>query len=275
MSFFSISKNIIKENAYKASMSYVHSHKYYELYFQLDGTRTYFYNNKSYELSPNTLVVTKPNCLHKFENDSSFERILISAEADLFSKIQLDFLDSLAEKTLIKLAPDKMSAIIKILEDLLDYEKSVLPDKYVKIGLKLGFLFYQIEESTIGEIPPSHSLPQDYATMITAPTVLKIMDHIEKNYNKKIALNDLCKEYNLSRTWLCKCFLAANNMTIFQYKKMCQIQQAKKYLSAHPFSIEHISKLTGFSTPQQFIATFKKHTGVTPLVWRRKFFKKK
>ena len=264
MSFFAISKTKFKD----ASMAYLHSHEYYELYFQLDGERTYFCNNNYYDLKPSTLIVTRPNVLHKFEK-GPYERILISATADYFSKNQLAFLDSLDEKMLIMLAPDKMKDISKTLEELIEIENSVAEDKPIKISLKLGLLFHQIHSAEIGAGEPVLSLIQDSINYAISPTVLKIMDFVKKNYNKKISLDDLCREYNLSKTWLCKCFLQANNMTIFEYKMMCQINESKKLLQNTKYSIEKIALLVGFSSSRHFSMTFKKHTQTTPLNWRK------
>lgn len=255
-------------------MAYLHSHEYYELYFQLDGARTYFCNNKYYDLTPNTLIVTSPNVLHKFEN-GPYERILISVDADYFSKNQLAFLDSLNEKMLVKLSPEKMKYISKTLDEIIEIENSVAKDKPIKISLQLGLLFHQIYSAEVGTVAPILSLKQDSINYAISPTVLKIMDFVKKNYNKKITLDDLCREYSLSKTWLCKCFLQANNMTIFEYKMMCQINEGKTLLTGTKFSIEKIAQLTGFSSSRHFSMSFKKHTGTTPLRWRRKFVKKK
>ena len=270
MSFFSISKTNFSEN----SMAYLHSHEYYELYFQISGTRTYFCDNKYYNLPPNTLIVTRPNVLHKFEN-GPYQRILISVDADYFSKNQLDFLDSLDKKQLIQLSPDMMSDIYKNLEEMMNVERSVTSDKTILISLKLGLLFHQLYLAEIGTIKPSLFSQQDSINFNIMPTTLKIMDFVKKNYNKKFSLNDLCKEHNLSKTWLCKNFLNANNMTIFEYKMMCQINEGKKLLTGTNYSVEKIAKLVGFSSSRHFSMSFKKHTGTTPLHWRRKFVRKK
>jgi len=266
MSFFSISKTQKINN----TMAYLHSHEYYELYFQVSGFRTYFCDNKYYNLSPNTLIVTRPNVLHKFEN-GPFERYLISVDRGYFSDSQLDFLNSLDEKMLTKLKPQHVNSIIETLNELTDIENSVMEDKHVLISLKLGLLFHQIHIAQAGNVEPITTLEKDAINYTFSPTILKVMDFMQKNYNKKISLNDLCQEHHLSKTWLCKCFLEANNMTIFEYKTMLQINAAKKLLRSSDHSIEKIAQLVGFSSSKHFSSTFKKHNGTTPLHWRKNF----
>ena len=266
MSFFAISKTQQKDN----SMAYLHSHDYYELYFQISGFRTYFCDNKYYNLPPNTLIVTRPNVLHKFEN-GPFERYLISVDRNYFSESQLDFLNELDEKMLISLDPKQMSKILDSLNELRDIESSVADNKHILLSLKLGLLFHQIYVAQTGTIEPTTALEKDTINYTISPTILKVMDFVQKNYSKKISLNDLCQEYHLSKTWLCKCFLQANNMTIFEYKTMLQINAAKKLLRSSDYSIEKIAQVVGFSSSRHFSSMFKKHNGTTPLHWRKNF----
>lgn len=266
MSFFAISKTKLKDN----SMAYLHSHDYYELYFQISGIRTYFCDNKYYNLSPNTLIVTRPNVLHKFEN-GPFERYLISVNCSYFSDSQLDYLNALDEKMLITLDPKRMDEILDNLNELINIENSVADNKHILISLKLGLLFHQIYVAQTGTVEPTTTLEKDVINYSISPTILKIMDFVQKNYSKKISLNDLCQEHHLSKTWLCKCFLQANNMTIFEYKTMLQINAAKTLLSSSNYSIEKIAQQVGFSSSRHFCSMFKKHNGTTPLQWRKNF----
>lgn len=259
------------------SMPYLHSHDYYELYFQLSGSRIYFCNNKYYSLSENALVATKPNTLHKFESgtfthaeNETFTRILIAASSEIFSPAQIEYLNLLDEKAIIMLSAESMQQIKDTLNELLKINASIDENKHLQIALKLGLLFHQIYKAQSGSVEPSQQLknaPLDYAI---SPTILKIMDYLENNYNKNITLDKLCQLCNLSKTWICKSFLQANNMTIFEYKLKLQLNEAKKLLSNTKYSIDKISQKLGFSSPNYFCSIFKKNVGITPLRYRRK-----
>ena len=240
------------------------------MYFQISGFRTYFCDNKYYNLSPNTLIVTRPNVLHKFEN-GPFERYLISVDRSYFSESQLDFLNALDEKMLTTLDPKRINEILNSLNELTEIENSVADNKHILITLKLGLLFHQIHVAQTGTVEPVTSLEKEAINYTISPTILKVMDFVQKNYSKKISLSDLCQEYHLSKTWLCKCFLQANNMTIFEYKTMLQINAAKKLLRGTDYSIEKIAQVVGFSSSRHFSSMFKKHNGTTPLHWRKNF----
>lgn len=268
--FFAISFSAEKAN----EMAYLHSHKYYELYFQLKGGRTYFCSNKYYALTENTLITTKPETLHKFEN-GPYERMLISVSEDMFSPSQIEFLNRLDEKVIISLSPSAMPQITAILNDLLALHSSVLEDKLMQISLKLGLLLHELYFAETDTIKPELALPEESTRFAISPTILKIMDYIKSNYNKKVTLDELCEFYSLSKTWICKCFWQANHMTIFEYKLTLQLNEAKKLLGSTKYTINKIAERTGFSSPNYFTAVFKKNEGITPLRFRRQFFRKK
>ena len=269
MSFFSVSRT----KADHISMAYLHSHDYYELYFQLSGSRLYFCNNKYYHLQANTLVVTKPDVLHKFEN-GPYERFLISISSDFLSANQIAFLDSLDKNMLTRLAPESMPDILQTLQDICELYDSLSENYQVIVSLKLGLLFHQIYTANIGTVEPETSLQHDLINYAISPTILKIMDFIKKNYHKKFSLSDLCNEYALSKTWLCKCFMQATNMTIFEYKARFQTNEAKRLLIETNFSIEKIALSLGFSSSGHFCMVFKKYTNTTPLNWRKQLLPK-
>ena len=269
MAFFAISFSAKQ----KKQMAYLHSHSYYELYFQLEGKRSYFCNNKYYTLNKNSLVTSKPNTLHKFEG-GPYQRILISASAELFSPSQMEFLNSLDEK-IITFSEEAILQMRETLDELLELQDSVAEDKQILISLKLGLLFHQIHAAESKTIEAELSLEDDFTNYAISPTILKIMDYIQSNYNKQISLDDLCKLCSLSKTWICKCFWEANHMTIFNYKLSLQLNKAKSLLTETTYSIERISSIIGFSSPNYFSMIFKKSEGITPLRYRRQFFKKK
>lgn len=269
MSFFAVSKTKAEHN----SMAYLHAHDYYELYFQLTGTRLYFCNNTYFHLPANTLVVTKPDVLHKFES-GPYERVLISISPDFLSENQIAFLGSLDKKMLTRLSPSAMPGIISTLTEIEDLYSSLCDNYRVIISLKLGLLFHQIYAADIGTIEPETYLQHDLLNYEISPTILKIMDFIRKNYHKKFSLSDLCNEYALSKTWLCKCFMQATNMTIFEYKTIFQINEAKRLLITTKFSVRKIALAVGFSSAGYLSMVFKKYTNTTPLNWRKRFLPK-
>jgi AraC-like DNA-binding protein len=267
MSFFDISHSKLTE---ASCMLYLHSHSYYELYFQLKGSRTYFCDNKYYQIDDNILIVTKPNTLHKFEK-GPFERILIGVSPDMLSPTQIEFLNQLEKKAVIRLALDKMKAIKKVFDDLFSINESVAHNKHVLISLKFGYLLHLIYEAEEELVDADISLKNDSLNYMISPTILKIMDYVNTNYKKNFTLDDIAKEFNFSKTWICKCFFQSNQMTVSQYKLSLQLNEAKRLLVDTKYSIEKISSIVGFSSANYFCKSFRKNVGVSPLQYRHQY----
>ena len=120
-------------------------------------------------------------------------------------------------------------------------------------------------------IPSMVGLETEAIGYTVAPVIAKMLKFLQDNCCENISLDDLSTKYQLSKTWLCKSFLKATNMTIFEYKTMFQINKAKQMMAETSFPVEKISKKLGFSSSRYFCMVFKKYTGVSPLQYRKQF----
>lgn len=135
----------------------------------------------------------------------------------------------------------------------------------------LGHLFHLLHLAHTNTVPPIANLKQEKVSNLTAPIIVKVVRYIQENFHEKFSLQELSMEYQLSQPWLCKCFLNAMGMTIFEYKTMLQVQNVKKLLNATSLSLNAIADKSGFSSSRYFCMVFKKHTGTSPLQWRKHF----
>lgn len=98
--------------------------------------------------------------------------------------------------------------------------------------------------------------------------LLKMIDFLQKNYQKKFVLDDLCRHVNLCRSTCCRYFKQMMNMSISDYINEYRLSQALFLLNNTDESITSIAVLTGFSTTSYFISKFKEKMRVTPLEYR-------
>lgn len=264
MSYFSISYS--KQKDY--SMTYLHSHDFYELYFQLSGTRRYFYDNQYYDLTENSLVTIPPHVLHKFET-GPYERIAIYFTTDKLPPEQATLLTMLTKKCVIEFPEKETKQIHKTLHKIYQlFTSETINDKHLQLSLWVGYLLHQLYYANATEKSETLRLTNDLDNKDLSPTILKIMDYIKTRYNASLSLAEVCQAFHLSKAWICKAFSKANGMTIFQYKISLQLNKAKDLLRTTTQPIEKIAKTTGFSSPNYFCKVFKKNTGSTPLEFR-------
>lgn len=260
--------NISREKKQAHTMSYLHNHVYYELYFQLAGERHYFCNNKYYKLSRNSLVVISPHILHKFEG-GPYERVLLIVPKDFFPTLQHTYLDKLHEAGAIQFNDEDMVEIQKILNELLHLNSTITKDNQLQLSLTFSTLLYKLYYADSTTLYSTHTLKQDTLNYQLSTSILKIMDYVKKHYKEPITYNDLCRHFNLSKAWIAKGFLQANGLTVFQYKLALQLNEAQQLLRTTTLPVEKIAERLGFSSVNYFCKVFKAHLSLTPLQFRK------
>ena len=106
------------------------------------------------------------------------------------------------------------------------------------------------------------------------PKVITIcLDYIYDNLHKRITLEDLAKNVNLSPSYLSKLFHKEVGLTVSGYIAKKRIEAAENMLKFSDYSCLEISDYLCFSSESHFIHIFKKHTGYTPKTYREYFFR--
>ena len=80
-----------------------------------------------------------------------------------------------------------------------------------------------------------------------------MIDFLQKNYQKKFVLDELCDSVNLCRSACCRYFKKMMNMSISDYLNN---------------SVTEIAVQSGFTSASYFISKFKEKTGLTPLEYK-------
>ena len=92
---------------------------------------------------------------------------------------------------------------------------------------------------------------------------------IEVNFSKPVDLTMLAKEVNISKYYFIKIFKEIMGQTPYDYLISTRISESKKLLSYANANIGEIAGQVGFADVNNFIKTFKKFTGTTPLKFRQ------
>ncbi len=96
----------------------------------------------------------------------------------------------------------------------------------------------------------------------------QVLEYIEKNYNKKISLEELAERNFYNPSYFSTIFKSCYGMTLTEYINNKRIVMAIKYLVETNLSAEKISRLVGFHNKNQFYKKFLNVTGKTPNAYR-------
>lgn len=116
-------------------------------------------------------------------------------------------------------------------------------------------------------------LPEEIAKEDTDESriVIDIERRFENGFKDDISLDELSKQYHISKSYLCHLFKKVSGHAVMEYLQSCRLAAAKKYLSKTDMPVGRIVESCGFSNDSNFSRTFKKQTGMTPSQFRKKY----
>jgi YesN/AraC family two-component response regulator len=90
-------------------------------------------------------------------------------------------------------------------------------------------------------------------------------DYIEIHYTESsLDLGSIAEQIGVSTNYLSKLFLSSAGVHYTEYLNSCRIRHATELLTGTTLPVNDIAEQCGFSSVQNFIRVFKKHTGNTP-----------
>ena len=98
-----------------------------------------------------------------------------------------------------------------------------------------------------------------------------VIEYIAENYKDQIAVDDMIERIHISKYYFIRIFRRMMGVTPYSYLTNYRINRSKELLRSTSMSITDISEECGFLDPGNFIAQFKKRTGMRPLQYRRDF----
>ena len=246
------------------NMPNLHSHEYFELYFLIKGSKSVILKSQLFNIEQGTMVVTAPYVLHKFEG-GPYRRILLCISPDYVAPYQAEFLSELSEKCVFTFSDRSWREIVGILNRLSEIDASAAKHKNINTSLLLGHLLYLISENLTDYLKP---VARTQNTAVTHPITLKVIEYLQKHYTEKISLDDLCRMFYVSKTWLCKCFYNNMRCSIISYQLNLRLSEAKYLLRETNKPVTAIAKQLGFSSAKYFGIMFKKEANRSPLQYR-------
>ena len=101
--------------------------------------------------------------------------------------------------------------------------------------------------------------------------VKQIQLFLAENLATTIALEELAIRFNVTTRTLIRRFKAALDVPPNRYIQAMRMEAAQKRLEQTEHSIDQIMLAVGYQDPSSFRRLFRKHTGLTPLEYRRRF----
>lgn len=250
------------ENKSGFSMSALHTHNFYELYFLHSGSRNYIINNKVYDLEGGCFALIPPHVFHKTFGNNSHQRTLIS-----FSKQYLNmfFQEEISEKMLSCFH----SPLIH-----LDESELKLADTYLKellhTSAEYGYDKRPLVLASLLTLLNSHTIQSEgHPISASCQLLSQILDYITQNFLEIETLDQLAQTFFISKFHLCRIFKKFTGLSVIQYINILKLQLACKLLTESNLSITEIGMECGFNSQIYFCKIFKNNYGISPSQYRR------
>lgn len=104
---------------------------------------------------------------------------------------------------------------------------------------------------------------------VSSSKIRSIIDFIEENYENDINLNGIAGKFDINPSYLSTVFKKHTGKNFSDYIAEIKINKAKQLLLYTDYKVNAICEKLGFTDYRQFVRTFKRIVGKTPLEYKR------
>jgi len=102
-------------------------------------------------------------------------------------------------------------------------------------------------------------------------SIKKAQVFIETNFKEKLNVEEIAKQFSVSRRNFIRRFKKATQNTPLQYIQRVRVEAAKNSMESSTLNINQIMYNVGYNDEKAFRQIFKKYTGLSPLKYRLKY----
>ena len=247
------------------NMTEPHSHGHYEFYFLLEGEREFFMKDRILNVGPDTLIIIPPFLIHKTEG-GPYKRVNVNISGKYFSEYEKKIISDIIDKGVVKLDDRHSAALFHLLSEGAKADAGNDPNAKEIMACLLHAIVMLLGRS---ELTPLNGTSVS-ALSDCSVNILKVVNFLNQNYNKKLTLKEIADKFYVSRTALCMSFNKTMHCSVMKYVTELRISAAQKLLDNTDKSIEEIAELCGFSSASYFGLAFKNERGKSPLNYRKR-----
>ena len=267
-------RNLVFDIRYLTMHLPKHLHKAYEIIFVLDGELHYFVDDRTYQLTPGSIICICANSLHQNVtlDNKKYKAIMIRYSKD-FIQNHIDrannatFFYSYYYKTRALRLSQEQSEEVKdlCLELFTEFNTRDSEYEYVCYAVLIQLLIKIKRIDLLGHDSSQVEYP-NYLHM----KISKIAGYINGHYKEPVILQEVAEKFYISEYYLSRNFRVVTGFSFNEYLNTTRINMAKKLLKETNLNITRIAEEVGFNTITHFGRTFKKIVGMPPKSYRLK-----
>lgn len=224
-----------------------HTHACWELVYRLCGNSDTVIKSRIHRISEGDLYLIPPNTPHSDRAQDLFSDLVIRID-------KLEFANFL----ILHDYDGFIYSVVKLINNVMNKKEN----NFKAVANSLAEALFQHLK------PSSLSLESNHFVRKLKNIIFENIENTDFNLTKEI------KNMNYNTDYIRRCFKAETNKTPLTYLTELRIDRAQQLLMMPTYeSIETISAKCGFGDSFYFSTCFKKHTGLSPLQYRKKHSK--
>ena len=239
----------------------LHIHKQIEIFFNVDSDVSFLVNNHIYALLPGSAVMLKENNLHicLFNKAKRHSYFCLWIDGDFSAPLFLSLFGD-DNSPIFTFDDGTFRRVVKQLGKLYELYKSE-GSALEQTALLLSIL--SAMENNRHCVKNEPQLPSDFQA---------VLDDINCNFATMNSIGDIIKNHYMSQATLNRYFRKYINASPHEYLESQKLSYSAKLLS-EGHSVTSACMSSGFSDCSRFIVVFKRRFNLTPMQYKRRFFR--
>ena len=256
----------------------LHSHNFHEVVFVYSGTATQLLASSEVQIKTGDVICIKPGQSHGYKNVDNLVLMNLLIRPQFFTDNE-QFLSPLAgyetlflhqrginadPQPIISFSLNKMQlfevrAIIENMQNELNNMHLGWSSVSTSFLLQLIVLLLRIYNDP------------NYPDTANNNNSTKLIKYVEKNFNKRLTMQDLIENGNMSESTILRMFKRITGYPPFEYQMRQRMYAAVQKLIYTDWDITQIAYDIGFNDSNYFSRCFKKFINMTPRDYRAKY----
>ena len=238
----------------------LHTHALLELYYFCRGSGVFHIEGSDYRLEPGDLLVMQSAEAHYIELDTTqpYERKVLH-----MSPAALQVIDP--DGTLLRPLMDRKPGKQNLYKSYQFrggscehyFDTMLLQDGDSRVHVFAGVV------SLLHEMLGIRAQSAEDSGSDADTVAYRIIRHLNKHLDEPITLEDICRQFYISKSQLCRVFRAATGTTVRQYLTIKRLVKARQLIEAGERAT-HVSLQCGFNDYSSFYRAYSKHFHCAP-----------
>ena len=243
----------------KVADYHMHTHDNVEVYLLLAGHGIFHIEGTAYPLSPGDVLVMRPAESHYIEltADVPYERAVINFSVDAFAGIDPD---GVLTKAILERDAGRHNQY-----KAFSFSGGSSMGYWQTMMSETGDPYINLLTGLMGLLREIHNIFYQQDKQDTAKDLLeyRIVQYINSNIRESLTLDDICKQFFISKAQLCRLFRKTTATTVWQYITVKRLVLARQLLEQGESPTKLYSQC-GFNDYSTFYRAYVKHYGCPP-----------